>query len=243
MSWYEKECPTPFDTLTKTGLGFLVGDVIAERYSQEWARGKKYPLITFPSGTDREITRDQDVERIHLSGTTTVSLSEPYSDAVRRLRIETHQYGLRIFDDEEGAVLITQNDTNRGYGLRFDVLTNELLNIVPIPLPEEAMELLPGHLRAVLPPLYSQEKKGLDAIVPIKFFTPDANWTWYPTEFDGNDLFFGLVSGFEVELGYFSLTELEAITGPFHLPIERDLYFEPATLADLQARHQHGRYG
>ena len=38
-----------------------------------------------------------------------------------------------------------------------------------------------------------------------KFFTPCSNWTWYVIEFDGNDLFCGLVDGLENEFGYFSL--------------------------------------
>jgi hypothetical protein len=49
--------------------------------------------------------------------------------------------------------------------------------------------------------------------------------TWYATEFDGEDLFFGLVDGLEKEFGYFSLSELESVDGPFGVGIERDLYF------------------
>jgi hypothetical protein len=78
----------------------------------------------------------------------------------------------------------------------------------------------------------------LEAVAPLKFFSPDGNWTWYPTEFDGEDVFFGLVSGFAVELGYFTLSELEGVRGLFGLPIERDLYFKPTTLQTLQALHQ-----
>ena len=103
------------------------------------------------------------------------------------------------------------------------------------------MELLGGKERALLPPLYHNEKLGLEAIAPLKFFTPDANWTWYPTEFDGNDIFFGLVSGFEVELGPFSLTELEGVKGGLMLPLERDLYFEPTSLRELKAFHERNR--
>ncbi len=240
MPWYETDHQTPFDDQPITGLGFLHGDVVGRRYSQDWLRGKKYPLISFPSGTDREISFDQETERIHLFSSISILRSESYPEAVRHLRIDGQEFSLRIFDDSQGTVVITQPESNRGYGLRFDASSGELTNIVP--LPQEAMELLPGHLRAILPPLYSQEKVGLTAVAPIKFFTPDANWTWYPTEFDGTDLFFGLVSGFEVELGYFSLSELESIAGPLHLPIERDLYFEPATLAELQTRHARRRY-
>jgi len=87
------------------------------------------------------------------------------------------------------------------------------------------MELLPQEIRQALPLLRSTEALGMDAPIIAKFFTPTSNWTWYATEFDGDDLFFGLVDGHEKEIGYFSLSELEAVRGPLGLGIERDLYF------------------
>lgn len=95
----------------------------------------------------------------------------------------------------------------------------------------------------------------MNALAQVKFFTPDAGWTWFATEgspvdedgyFDTDKpkvdyVFFGLVSGFEVELGYFSLSELEEVRGPLGLPIERDLYFEPKTLGELIQGLQGGR--
>lgn len=74
----------------------------------------------------------------------------------------------------------------------------------------------------------------MDAKARVKFFTPDGGWTWYATEFDGEDTFFGLVIGFEAELGYFSLTELESIRGKMGLPVERDRGFKPTTLKELK---------
>ena len=53
-------------------------------------------------------------------------------------------------------------------------------------------------------------------------------------EFDGSDIFFGLVIGFETELGYFSLSELESIVGPYGLKIERDISFTPTALKDIE---------
>jgi len=44
-------------------------------------------------------------------------------------------------------------------------------------------------------PHYGGEEKGLEALAQVKFFTPDSNWIWYASEFDGEDIFFGLVSG------------------------------------------------
>ena len=98
--------------------------------------------------------------------------------------------------------------------------------------------LLDAESREKLPSLYSGEELGLLAMALVKFFTPDAQWTWYASEFDGKDIFFGLVSGLEVELGYFSLSELQNIIGPLGLPVERDLYFEPKTLKELLAKHR-----
>ena len=92
------------------------------------------------------------------------------------------------------------------------------------------MPLLTATIRQQLPGLRSQEHKGHEALAYIKFFTPDANWTWYATEFDGQDTFFGLVVGHVSELGYFSLTELESLRGPLGLPVERDDSFAPTPL-------------
>ena len=87
------------------------------------------------------------------------------------------------------------------------------------------MKLLTAEIRRDLATLGSTEALGMDAPIIVKFFTPTSNWTWYATEFDGEDMFFGLVHGFEKEFGYFSLSELESVHGPYGVGIERDLYF------------------
>ena len=95
------------------------------------------------------------------------------------------------------------------------------------------MKLLTKELRAKLPPLYSTEKDE-DPTAVAKFFTPASNWTWYATELDGEDRFFGLVDGFDKELGYFSLSELASSRGPLGLPIERDRWFSPKPLSECR---------
>jgi len=95
------------------------------------------------------------------------------------------------------------------------------------------MKLLTQANRKALPPLYSQDGKGGKAIAKVKYFTPDTSWSFYATEFDGQDTFFGLVDGHEKELGYFSLSELEKVRGPMGLPIERDLYWQPKPLDEI----------
>lgn len=93
--------------------------------------------------------------------------------------------------------------------------------------------LLPEKIAKKLPPLYATEGQGRNALAQVKFFTPDASWTWYAAEFDGEDIFFGFVIGFEREFGYFSLSELESVRGPSGLLVERDLYFKPTPLSKL----------
>jgi len=95
------------------------------------------------------------------------------------------------------------------------------------------MKLLTKENRNKLPELYSQEEKGGDAIAIVKFFDPGSYWTWYATEFDGEDSFFGLVDGFDKELGYFSLSELAKYKGRFGLGIERDMYWHPKPLKEI----------
>ncbi len=97
------------------------------------------------------------------------------------------------------------------------------------------MGLLTEELGRKLPRLYSTDKQGDAAIVQCKFFAPWNQWTFFGIEFDGTDTFFGLIVGNEVEFGYFSLSEVESIRGPFGLQIERDLYFTPKSVAEVKA--------
>jgi hypothetical protein len=98
------------------------------------------------------------------------------------------------------------------------------------------MKLLTAAGRRALPALYSQEDLGYDAVAHVKFFDPCGAATWYATEFDGEDTFFGLCDlglGFP-EIGYFSLSELQSVRGPLGLRIERDLYWTPRPLHECK---------
>ena len=111
------------------------------------------------------------------------------------------------------------------------------------------MQLITSEIRAKLPALYAQENDS-DPMVYIKFFDPTGSWSWYVTEGEETDngdfLFFGLVIGFEAELGYFTLTQLkhakDKCTGLQALPIERDLYFTPRRLSEVKKQYvtEHG---
>lgn len=101
------------------------------------------------------------------------------------------------------------------------------------------MKLMTEELRRSFPPLYATEEQPIaQKIAYTCFFTPDSGWYWYPVEFDGSDLFFGLVAGQYLELGYFSLSELESVRGAWGLPIERDMYWHPTNLGEIIERHK-----
>lgn len=104
---------------------------------------------------------------------------------------------------------------------------------------DDATKLLTPEIRERLPKLYATENDK-DPVVQVKFFSPWMNWTWYAVEFDGKDIFFGLVEGFATEWGYFSLSEIQAGRGPFGVPIvERDLYFRPAPISEVtEGKHR-----
>ena len=96
------------------------------------------------------------------------------------------------------------------------------------------MQLLTKEIIKKLPAMRETEGQGEEAIAQVKFFTPDSNWTWYGVEYDAEQrLFYGLVEGFDTEIGYFSLDELEEARGPMGLKIERDRYFNPTPLMNL----------
>ena len=81
--------------------------------------------------------------------------------------------------------------------------------------------------KALKYPFGSQESKELDAEIIVKFFHPFSNWTWYATEYNPeNKTFFGYVSGFENEIGYFSIKE-------FTPEIERDRNFLNKKVRDI----------
>lgn len=101
------------------------------------------------------------------------------------------------------------------------------------------MKLITKAIEKVLVkyPLYSQDGKGKEAQVLVKFFNPAGRGTWYVTEAekqsDGDWLFFGLVDLYEREYGYFKLSDLQNVRLPFGLSIERDMYFKPTKLSEL----------
>ncbi|HUV65713.1 MAG TPA: DUF2958 domain-containing protein [Sedimentisphaerales bacterium] len=93
------------------------------------------------------------------------------------------------------------------------------------------MKLLTKEIERKLPGLGTTDNQA-DPVAYLKLFAPWANWSWYACEYDPeSEVCFGLVYGFEAELGHFSLAELAEVDGPFGITIERDTSFEPKPLS------------
>ena len=76
------------------------------------------------------------------------------------------------------------------------------------------------------------ELDGQDIVA--KFFNPMGSWTWYLMNLaNDEDYAWGIVDGNAVEMGSFSIKELQGLELPFGLGIERDLYFEPVPASEL----------
>ena len=103
-------------------------------------------------------------------------------------------------------------------------------------------QLMTQKLADAIPAIYANEKAtDYDSVLAhAKLFSPYSNWTWYITEMDAETgQCFGLVEGFERELGYFDLTELAETTVFGDVPaVERDLYWQPRTLGEIKRGSQ-----
>lgn len=81
-----------------------------------------------------------------------------------------------------------------------------------------------------LPDLYEQENVE-NPIAHAHFVHKASGWHWFVTEGrkeeDGDMLLFGLVNGFEKEIGYFTLDELASVGADF------DVDFKPVGIFDI----------
>lgn len=102
------------------------------------------------------------------------------------------------------------------------------------------MKLLTKALEKKLPKLYeTEETPSEEKMCMVKLFNPVGAGTWYIIEYDAEEkLAYGLVEmGSYPELGYFSLDELEKVRLPLGLKIERDRYWKPKALSEVEKIH------
>lgn len=241
MPWLEKQQSFPYEHSSIDGLFFLDGDLLSQKHNSHWIKGKKYPLLMLPSGEQCQLfeSRDPQNPKVHIFGEMDLPLFQTRDEAYAGASHIAEAIGYVVHKSGENAIDALSDEGK--YQIIYDAAANRIADVIQVFDEEEyihpAHDLMPQDVRERLPKLYANENIGLDAMAQVKYFTPDSNWTWYASEFDGEDILFGLVSGFEVELGYFTLSELKEAQGSLGLPIERDLHFEPKTLRELKDMH------
>lgn len=97
-------------------------------------------------------------------------------------------------------------------------------------------ELMTREIAEGLPRLYEQDGAE-DPTVCVHYFSCVNGWDWWLLEFDGTDEAFGLVEGYDDELGYFSIKEMEELNRQMGFAaVERDEHFEPKPLSAVRGR-------
>ena len=106
------------------------------------------------------------------------------------------------------------------------------------------MKLFTKEILKKLPALYTQEaheNPEKEMVFYVKLFTPDSNWTWFIAEYDPKkEIAWGYVMGLENEYGTIDIKELKEVRGPFGLPIERDISFDPIKEKELMDEIKRG---
>lgn len=105
------------------------------------------------------------------------------------------------------------------------------------------MELMTPEIEKALCASQLDDMSSTEVEIVVKYFTPDAQATWFivsgEQEHDDWRLFgfCDLGDPQMAELGYVMLSQLQEVRGKLGLPVERDLYFPPTTLADVLKKY------
>ena len=87
-------------------------------------------------------------------------------------------------------------------------------------------QLMTREIAKTAPRLCEQDGAE-DPTVYAHYFSCVNGWDWWLLEFNGTDEAFGLVEGYDDELGYFSIKEMA---------VERDEHFSPKPLSAVRRR-------
>lgn len=251
-------------------LALKYGKVDVPFFNPEWLKNQKMAQVQFPSGETCDIWGTSHPESgglIHIYGEMDLPYFSTRDEAWERADDIAQQVGYLARKRGEHQLEVIGHDDEH-FIITYDTQERRMADIARVQheygeQPALRREpLLDQKSREQLPKLYTNEHIGLNALAQVKFFDPSNNWTWYASEAsaamtDGTYkalsevavddpqieavIFFGLVNGFELELGYFSLSELEELGGGLQLPIERDRHFTPTALKDLQELHRRER--
>lgn len=248
-------------------LAIKFGNVPTPLFNPDWLKNQKMPQVQFPSGERFDIWEASDIVHggiIHVYG----EMDLPYydtRDSAWLVANEIAEYvGYIVRKVGESQLEVLGHEADEHYLITYNNLDRRMEDVIQIKLEKNKARDVSNPLLDLgtwhrLPKLYANEHLGLAAFAQVKFFTSASDWTWYASEAvaamkDGtykalseispddpqieDVIFFGLVDGFELEFGYFSLEELKQIGKGLKSLIERDRNFVPATLKDIQDKHR-----
>lgn len=257
MGWIEKRKSATFERLPIHGLVYLDGDLLArlieERnrgvefpiFNPQWLKGQKFPMVEFPSGERFDLWETKAEARggiVHIFGEMDLPIwGQARDDAYSQADDIASEVGYIAHKRGDNGLEVMGYDRGEHYLITYDNTQRRIVNIEPIavehPIPIQRPPLLDAESRQRLPKLRATEHQGVNALAQVKFFVP-GGWTWYASEYDGEDIFFGLVIGFETEFGIFSLSELTSLRGGGGQLAERDTTFQPTPFAKLLEKHK-----
>ncbi len=97
-------------------------------------------------------------------------------------------------------------------------------------------QLMTEEIAKTAPRLYEQDGAE-DPTVYAHYFSCVNGWDWWLLEFDGTDEAFGLVEGYDDELGYFSIKEMAELNRQMGFAaVECDEHFSPRPLGAVRRR-------
>jgi hypothetical protein len=102
------------------------------------------------------------------------------------------------------------------------------------------MELLPTELRQQIPQLGTTTGE-MDPMVWAKLVNPVSGWRWYLIEMqqlDTDAICLGYLVGWDEQLTYFNLSDLDLHAAEVGEPNQRDEAFIPCRLSEVQAQEQ-----
>ncbi|RGW69579.1 DUF2958 domain-containing protein [Collinsella sp. AF11-11] len=125
--------------------------------------------------------------------------------------------------------------TTRGVAIRLCPQGRDVEGHVP-GTEEDMQQLMTVEIAKTVPGLYGQDGAE-DPTVYAHYFSCVNGWDWWLLEFDGTDEAFGLVEGYDDELGYFSIKEMAELNRQMGFAaVERDEHFSPKPLSAVRRR-------
>lgn len=97
--------------------------------------------------------------------------------------------------------------------------------------------LRPDHFQS-LPQPFQPESESTQALAYARLYLPGSTLAWYPSAFDGHDLFFGLVVEAQLDFDYFSLDDLRRLRNAAGRGVQIDLRYTARSLGELQASYE-----